>query len=87
MRQRRNRIAGLLLSRATEGLDAEAVRELDALLAERPEPDLYRYERPAAWVFLAACGSAEERLPERLGDKLRAQADAAFRGAREPGNI
>lgn len=56
----------LLVLRATEGLDADFEREMDALLARFPELDPEHYERAAALTDLALAPPAAEPLPAHL---------------------
>lgn len=65
----------LLVDRATVGLAPEEAERLAALLAEHPDVDVEAYERLAAELDLALWGR-EERLPEGLGARLDAAAEA-----------
>jgi hypothetical protein len=70
MTTQRERIDALLIDEATEGLDAAARRELESLLATHPDVDRYGFQRAAATVFLAACGSPTEKMPASLKLKV-----------------
>jgi hypothetical protein len=65
----------LLVDAATEGLDAAASMELESLLARHPDVDRYAFERAAAAVFLAACGTPTEQMPASLKSKLAMNAE------------
>ncbi len=71
----RERIDALLVDEATDGLDAAARAELDALLTEHPDVDRYAFERAAAAVFLAAGAGLEEPMPTELSSKLTVDAE------------
>lgn len=69
------RLDELLVDRATEGLDRDAQRELDRLLAEAGESDVDGFDRAAAALELAiAAQYATEPLPTDLADKIAADA-------------
>lgn len=63
------RLDELLLTRATEGLEAADETELAALLATHPEADEDRYERAAAAVLLASLTEIEP-MPASVKRKL-----------------
>jgi hypothetical protein len=75
MTTQRERIDALLVDEATEGLDTAARLELEQLLAEHPEVDRRGFERAAATVFLAACGTRTEEMPASLRSKLASTAE------------
>jgi len=59
-----DRIEELLVDEATEGLSAEAERELEALLRKHPEVDRYAFQRAAAFALLSVSGPVAERMPQ-----------------------
>jgi hypothetical protein len=61
-----DRLDELLVARATQALTAAEARELERLLAARPDVDADSYERAAAAVCLAAL-----RAPSPMPDSLR----------------
>jgi hypothetical protein len=65
------RLDELLLTRATEGLDAAESAELERLLAAHPHTDEFAYDRAAAAVCLAVFGGAE--MPRGLKARLEEQ--------------
>lgn len=67
----RERAVELLIDRAVAGeLDPPAERELEGLLAERPELDDGSYERAAAALTLALVSDAPQELPFDLRRRL-----------------
>jgi anti-sigma factor RsiW len=74
----RERIDALLVDEVTDGLDATARAELEALLAEHPDVDRYGFERVAAAVFLTAGATLHERMPATLRSKLTVAAERAL---------
>jgi hypothetical protein len=60
----RQRLDDLLLARATEGLDAVEVQELERLLAAETDVDAGAYERAAAAVCLAVLGGGRVLPPD-----------------------
>jgi hypothetical protein len=61
-----DRLDELLVARATQALSAAEARELERLLAARPDVDAEGYERAAAAVCLATL-----RAPSAMPDSLR----------------
>lgn len=79
-RRAADRLDELLVARATEGLAPAEQRELERLLAERPEADAEGYERAAAAIALAALG-APGALPAAVRERLARSAES-FMGRR-----
>jgi hypothetical protein len=72
-----DRLDELLVARATEGLDAAEQRELEELLASRPDVDAEGFERAAAAVHLAAIFAAAapaDAMPRALRERLASSA-------------
>lgn len=65
----------LLADRATEGLDADAQAQLEALIATSDDFDVDAYDVAAAVVELALMPGAGETMPEALRRSLEADAD------------
>lgn len=72
-----DRLDELLAQRAIEGLDAEAERELEALLATTRSVDAGAFDRAAAAVHLAAL-APRETLPASLRARLERAALAVM---------
>ena len=67
----RERTIDLLIDRAVAGeLDPQSERELDGLLAERPELDDGSYERAVAALTLALVSETPQELPFDLRRRL-----------------
>jgi len=62
--ERDERLLDLLAARATEGLDAEAQRELSGLLQGQPDVDADGFDLAAAALYLAIAAASEEAPPE-----------------------
>jgi hypothetical protein len=69
----RQRLDDLLLTRATQGLDAGEAQELERLLAAAAEVDEGSYERAAAAVCLAVLGG-RSGLPSSVRARLERSA-------------
>jgi hypothetical protein len=61
---RDERLLDLLAARATEGVDADAQRELSSLLQGQSEVDADGFDLAAAALYLAIAGATEEAPPE-----------------------
>ena len=67
-----DRIEELLVDEATEGLPAEADRELETLLRAHPEVDRYAFQRAAALTWLSVAGPVVEEMPKGLDARILA---------------
>jgi hypothetical protein len=81
--RRADRLDELLVARATQALTAAETKELERLLAARPDVDAESYERAAAAVCLAALRAPSE-MPGSLRRGLARAADSLFAESRRP---
>ncbi|MCG8409038.1 MAG: anti-sigma factor [Phycisphaerales bacterium] len=72
------RLLQLLADRATEGLDTEAVKELDDLLASHAHYDEFHLDSAAAAVDLAMSPPVDAAMPGPLRDRIVTDAERFF---------
>ena len=77
MKNAADRATDLLIQRITEGLDPQSEKELEALLADRPDLDAESFELAAAAIELTVTDTAEA-LPSSLRRQLSIQAEDFF---------
>jgi hypothetical protein len=75
-----DRIEELLVDEATEGLSADADRELESLLRAHPEVDRYAFQRVAALAWLSAAGPVLEQMPPGLDARILAAGEDLMQG-------
>ena len=77
MKNAADRATDLLIQRITEGLDPQSERELEALLADRPDLDAESFELAAAAIELTVTDTTDA-LPPSLRQRLSSQAQDFF---------